>query len=467
MAAAPAREEGAPDLFGLAGTVLDRKYRVDHVVAAGGFGLVYAGHHLALDQPIAIKVLKQRPEISVDGWHELLARFVQEAQMTARLRHPNIATILDTGIAELAVGPVPWMVLEWLEGRTLDDELTARRSGLRGGGRSPAEALELLRPVLQAIAEAHEAGIAHRDLKPSNVMLVPTRSGRSSIRLLDFGIAKLMNDEPETSSGHTTTEQAFRAYSIGYAAPEQVAGKRTGPWTDVHALGLILTEILTDASPYGDDDAMPHALVFDVRRPTPARFGVDVGAWEPVIARAVALRPSERFANAGEMLAALEAHVPSRERSPDHTIGSTRRRRWLEACGVVAGTVVLLLGTRSALRSMSSHEAPATPRASTTAADTATATPSASPSATSSMTAPATAIVPASVKAIPTASTSAPPSLHPWSSSPKPAQIAPSPVATTSPAPVVSDPTSSTPATAPITSATTTKSSPRPQYVPE
>src|SRR5262249_52358349 len=148
--------------------------------------------------------------------------------------------------------------------------------------------------VLEAIADAHESGIAHRDLKPSNIILQRGKHGAVA-RVLDFGIAKLFEGDAPAASGHTATEGRAPPFSPMYAAPEQVSGTRTGPWTDVHALGLMLTELLTDAAPYPPGDKNEwYRCVFDPERPTPCRRGVDVGAWEGVLKRALAIRPSDR-----------------------------------------------------------------------------------------------------------------------------------------------------------------------------
>jgi serine/threonine protein kinase/ABC-type branched-subunit amino acid transport system substrate-binding protein len=302
------------DPFSIVGTLVERKYRVDRVVAEGGFGIVYAGHHIALDAPIALKVM--RPSgVDADAWADVLAQFVQEAKTIARLKHPAVVSVMDVGVMYPAAFPagVPWMVMEWLEGTTLLDDLAPRRAK---GGRSVAEAFALLRPVIEAIAEAHEAGIVHRDLKPSNIMLVPRKRGGVRARVLDFGIAKAMDADRAAPSGHTTTQANVKAFSAAAAAPEQISGTRTGPWTDVHALGLLLSELLTDASPYPLADPTDHfRAVFDERRPTPAKAGVDVGPWEAVIARALALKPADRFADAGELLRALEDALPAEARS--------------------------------------------------------------------------------------------------------------------------------------------------------
>ena len=271
--------DAAPsDPFGLVGRLLERKYRVDRVHAVGGYGVVYAGMHLGLDEPIAIKVLKPAEGVDEDGWADLMLAFADEARTLARLRHPSVVSILDSGTTFMGERTVPWMVLEWLDGETLGAELE-RRNRTGKGGRSPGEALDLLRPVLEAMAVAHDAGVVHRDLKPSNVMLVP-RAGGVSPRVLDLGIAKIMApDEGGAGTGDTATASHTIAFTAASAAPEQLSGGRTGPWTDVYALGLLLTELLTDQPPVpAADPTERYRAVFDPVRPTPARVGVNVGA---------------------------------------------------------------------------------------------------------------------------------------------------------------------------------------------
>jgi eukaryotic-like serine/threonine-protein kinase len=293
-------------LFDLEGAIFDGRFRVEERIAEGGFAVVYKAWQLALERRVALKVLKAPRQQDATARAEFRDKFATEAKTIARLRHPDIVDVYDFSVATLASGELaPWMALEWLEGETLAAELGRRsRAGLRG--REPHEAFELLRAVLRALAHAHEQGIVHRDIKPSNIMLTHTPQG-PALRVLDFGIAKIMVDNRAPNTGHTRTESA-PAFSPAYAAPEQVAFSRTGPWTDVHALGLILTEVMTDEPPYSEQDPDAHLFeqVMAVRRPTPGLKGRDVGPFEAVIARALSLSPRERFRNAAELLEALE-----------------------------------------------------------------------------------------------------------------------------------------------------------------
>lgn len=308
------------DVFGLLGTNLEGKYRVQSVIGAGGFGVVYRGVHQALKKPVAIKVLKVPTHLSGAAQQDVVKRFLAEAQIVAQLHHPAVVEALDFSVATMPAGQLaPWMALRWVDGIPLSQWMDDRR----GQPCSPREILDLLRPVLRALALAHEQSIAHRDVKPPNIMVTAPSTARSShddlptTQILDFGIAKAMTLEEEGApTGVTKTASEFNAFSLYYAAPEQVSQTRTGPWTDVHALALIITQLLVGKHPYGNpsDRNGLMAAAFSFTRPTPHSMGVDVGVWEPVLARALAHNAGERYRSAGEFLAALEAAVPNEVR---------------------------------------------------------------------------------------------------------------------------------------------------------
>ncbi len=298
-----------PDPFGLVGARLEGKYDIQSVVAEGGFGVVYRAVHRTLHKPIAVKVLKVPEGLSEALRKEFLDKFAQEARTIAQLEHPAIVRVIDFGASPMPAGEAaPWMVLEWLQGATLEEDFERRR----GHGRSPAEVLAMLQPIFEALAYAHDEGIAHRDIKPGNIMLVANRRGEVSARLLDFGIAKSMAQGERASGGMTATRSALPAFSPMYAAPEQLAGSRTGPWTDVHAMALVLSEALVGSPVYPqDDNTALYAAVLSPVRPTPGRFEVQVGAWEAVLQRALSMRPDHRYGHMRDFLVALEAEVPA------------------------------------------------------------------------------------------------------------------------------------------------------------
>ena len=280
--------------------IVDGRYRVDRHVGEGGFGDVFAGFHLALGVPVAIKVLRVHEALTPEQRNELVSRFLDEGRVLTRLRHPNVVAALDLGLLPPAHGggpAAPYLVMEWVEGQTLEEVMVARP-----GPFPLAEAWALFEPLIEALAHAHAAGVVHRDLKPANVMVLRDPTGNPVPRVIDFGVAKLM--DPSEVVGQGWTETATRSpFTPAYAAPEQLTQSRTGPWTDVHALGLLFVELVTGAPPYGLRQNVGVAAV-DPVRPTPRAAGVDVGTLEPVIARALALRPADRYASAGELLAA-------------------------------------------------------------------------------------------------------------------------------------------------------------------
>lgn len=296
--------QGGP--FALEGTVFDGRFRIEERIAEGGFAIVYKAYQVALDRWVALKVLKAPRGHDEVARAEFREKFASEARTIARLQHPHIVEVYDFSVATLPSGePAPWMALQWLDGETLATHLGLRN---RAGedGLPPREAVDFFCPAIQALAHAHKQGIVHRDVKPANIMVTKTPRG-PALRVLDFGISKIMADDQAPNTGQTRTESA-PAFSPAYAAPEQVTFSRTGPWTDVHALGLILTELMTDAPPFSDPDPEAHMFeqVMAPRRPTPASKGRDVGPFELIIGKALALSPRDRWRNAGELLDALE-----------------------------------------------------------------------------------------------------------------------------------------------------------------
>jgi serine/threonine protein kinase len=298
------------DPFGLVGSVLERQFRVDAMVGEGGFGVVYKGWHLTLDQPIAIKALKMPEAGDAATQATILAKFREEAKLSYVLSQStlHIVRTIDFGATSTPVGAwVPFAVLEWLEGETLAQNL-ARRRAQRMRGRSFAEMMTLLAPAAQALALAHQKRVAHRDIKPGNVFLLA--SGAPALKLLDFGIAKVMR-EGATAGGSPVQTTGFLSFTPMYAAPEQLDSRLgpTGPWTDVYGFALVVTEVLTDRAPFDGDDVTTilKAALDTHRRPSPRARGANVtDAVEGVIARALAVDPKVRFTDAGEMWRALE-----------------------------------------------------------------------------------------------------------------------------------------------------------------
>jgi len=297
------------DPFQLIGTSIEGRYRVDAVIGEGGFGVVYRGFHQRFEHPVAIKCLKIPSHFTSEAKEIFFQRFREEGKILLKLADaPGVPRVYDYGVISSPSSQVPYLVIDWLNGKTLEDMLSARRAA-KMTGLSGAETLALLLPAVDALAIAHQNHIAHRDIKPANLFLTQTTRG-PTLKVLDFGIAKAMQEGETATQSKTQSSTSFRAFTPNYAAPEQFAPKRygaSGPWTDVHALGLLMVELLTDkAANRGEDFVECLEAATSEQRPTPQGRGANISnELEAVIMKAVARSPEARFHDAGALAAAL------------------------------------------------------------------------------------------------------------------------------------------------------------------
>ncbi len=300
------------DTLKLVGRTVADKYAVEAMVGEGGFATVYRAMHLIWKRPVALKVFRALGDFSEKDRQKLLDEFVQEGALLADLsaRTAAIVQARDIGMLQTERGEhVPYMVLEWLEGATLDAVLTGEKQ--RGVAlRTLDEAVRLLDPVAEALALAHRKGIAHRDIKPGNVFVLGDPRGDHSVKLLDFGIAKVVSDAQKMAGTFTKTSGQVTSFTPAYGAPEQFSRTHgaTGPWTDVFALALMLVETVTGREPLEGDDFVQLAVASSNpgRRPTPRALGAIVSDdVEAVFAKALAVKPTDRWPAAGEFWNAL------------------------------------------------------------------------------------------------------------------------------------------------------------------
>ncbi len=217
------------DPYRLTGEVFGGRYRLEEFAGAGSFGAVYRATDARIERTVAVKILKPDiPEAEIAGAREL---FQREALTAGRLVHPNIVAVTDTG----EEGDFAYLVMEWLEGRTLENELRERAP------LAPVETATLLSSIADALQAAHDAGVVHRDIKPSNIHL--GRRGRAYPKVLDFGIAKVL-----TSSSAANASRI--AGTLSYMAPEQLIGGPIDRRTDIYALGTMLYQMLSGRMPY-------------------------------------------------------------------------------------------------------------------------------------------------------------------------------------------------------------------------
>jgi eukaryotic-like serine/threonine-protein kinase len=268
---------------------LGDRYELDGVVGRGGMAEVYRARDIRLDRIVAIKTL--RADLARD--HIFQARFRREAQSAASLNHPSIVAVYDTGEDTAEGAPVPYIVMEYVDGRTLRDLLRADRRLL------PERASELVDGILRALDYSHRGGIVHRDIKPANVMI--TRNG--DVKVMDFGIARAMAD-----SAATMTQTAQVIGTAQYLSPEQARGERVDARSDIYSTGCVLYELLTGQPPFTGDSPVAIAYQHVREEPIPpSQIDPDIPKWaDAIVLKAMAKDPAHRYQNAGEMRADIQ-----------------------------------------------------------------------------------------------------------------------------------------------------------------
>lgn len=282
------------------GTELEGRYQIISVLGYGGMGVVYKAQHLFMDRRVAIKMILD------GGYNYDLPRFQQEARAAAALSHPNIITVFDFGI-----NPFPYMVMDYLEGHSLSEILRARRT-------LPfQEAISLFTQMCDALSHAHKKGVIHRDLKPGNIMIVRDEDNQQVIKLLDFGLARILPTDDRTVLQLTQPGMVFG--TPHYMSPEQCMGVAVDARSDIYALGCIMYETLTGENAVQGDNfyqicqfhmgGTPHK--FDTLLP---RHRMPPPALEKVILRTLQRKPDDRQNSMAQVKTELlEVFGPSRE----------------------------------------------------------------------------------------------------------------------------------------------------------
>lgn len=343
--------------------VLANRYEIDAVLGQGGMAKVFKGTDRVLGRTVAVKVLS--PQFAGD--HQFVSRFRREAQAAAALNHPNIVSVFDTGDQ----GDVHFIVMEYVEGRTLRDAIRQE------GPILPERAVEITEEVARALAAAHEAGLVHRDVKPGNIMLT---SDGSDAKVMDFGIAR-------TTTGDTLTQTAAVLGTASYLSPEQAQGQPVDARTDIYSLGCVLYEMLTGRPPFTGDSPVSIAYKHVRENPVPpSRLNDDVTqSLEAVVMKMLAKNPTNRYQTAAELLEDLErvrqglpplatpvlpgdtTEMLTREEA-DRTAVMTgvppeeegrRRRTWLVVLGVILALALLGLAAYFLVQALTSEEAAA------------------------------------------------------------------------------------------------------------
>jgi eukaryotic-like serine/threonine-protein kinase len=300
---APSGVAAAVDADALSPGTVAGAYVLKKEIASGGGGTVYEAQHKVLGRRAAVKVLRRQLAASP----QMLTRFVREAQAVNMIKHPSIVDIYE--FDTLPDGR-PFYVMELLEG-------TDVRSILHDRGRfPPAEVLEILEPVCAALQVAHEHGIVHRDLKASNIFVAQS-GGKRTVKLLDFGIAKLMHPDASEAGLTVVGTRLGTSYTM---APEQIRGDGVDPRTDIYALGVVLYHLLTGQYPFRAE------TMTDIERqhleappPRPSKAAPVSAAFDAVVLRCMEKTPERRFQSAKSFLEALREAVGTRSAQTEAT----------------------------------------------------------------------------------------------------------------------------------------------------
>ncbi|WP_158879791.1 Stk1 family PASTA domain-containing Ser/Thr kinase [Amycolatopsis anabasis] len=294
--------------------LLSNRYELGDTLGYGGMSEVHHGHDVRLGREVAVKIL--RADLARDP--QFQERFRREAQNAAALNHPAIVAVYDTGEAQTEYGPLPYIVMEYVEGRTLRDIVKTE------GPMSQKRAMEVMADVCAALDFSHRHGIVHRDVKPANVMI--TKNG--AVKVMDFGIARAMHDGQSAM-----TQTAAVIGTAQYLSPEQARGEAVDARSDVYAAGCVLYELVTGEPPFTGDS--PVAVAYQHVREDPHAPSTVNPAVSPeldaVVLKALAKGPANRYQSAAEMRSDLVRTLSGQRPSAPMVMADDERTQLMDS----------------------------------------------------------------------------------------------------------------------------------------
>jgi serine/threonine protein kinase len=300
----------------LVGTILDDRYEILDVIGSGGMGMVYRAKQRFINRMVAVKVLHKG---SITGT-EIIKRFQQEAQAASALSSPHVVTVFDSNVSR---NGEPYLVMDLLNGSSLEALLEKERM------LSPGRAVEIFLQVCDALSKAHSKNIVHRDIKPSNIVLVEEDGQPDFVKVVDFGIAKILRESESGATQLTRTGEVFG--SPLYMSPEQWRGTSVDSRTDIYSLGAVMYKTLTGAPLFDTTDILQLAYKQAHEEPASiASLGIRLpDGLEAIVFKALAKDATERFQSVNEMVAALSVVRDGLKAKPPGAKVSQDTQAWL------------------------------------------------------------------------------------------------------------------------------------------
>ena len=313
------------------------RYRVVSLLGAGGMGAVYDAIDSSLGRHVALKILP--PHLLTD--QSRVRRFIQEARSASSLNHPHLVAIYDIGTQSVDGADLQFIAMEKIDGNTLRENLAARQPTIK-------RALELMVQITDAVAAAHGAGVIHRDLKPENVMV----SNSGYVKVLDFGLAKLIDDGSSSPSNDSktavmSTQSGVVVGTAGYMSPEQAAGRAVDHRSDIFALGCLLYEMTSGRRAFRGESTVDtlHKIIHDEPDPLQAIAPNTPAELQRIVRKALAKDPDERYQSARDLAIDLRGLLRDLESSPstERAVAQRSPNRTFAIAATVAAIALLAL----------------------------------------------------------------------------------------------------------------------------
>ena len=332
LASTPAAETPPANNDYLQEGIIDGRYQILSILGKGGMGTVFLTKHLVLNRIRAVKVL--HPHLCSDG--NAVIRFRNEAAAVSALEHANIIAVHDSGANEAGT---PYIAMDFVEGEPLSHLLQSE------GALPVSRALPIFRQVAEALSHAHEKGIVHRDLKPSNIILEKDGNGEDLVRIVDFGIAKLIHDETAPLPKEGLTMDGMVIGTPLYMSPQQIKGVKLDGATDIYSLGCLMYFTLSGIPPFEGDTYMD-VMYKHVNNPPPefpslVKVSADL---QNIIFRCMEKLPEDRFHTMEELVTQLKKLTKGQsiDRKTLSHVREKNRQKWITVVFFLVGFFVML-----------------------------------------------------------------------------------------------------------------------------